>query len=229
MHDYYLPSVKKSAIISYNFKEDYVQAYNLYSEWAEFAIDESDKYEAQVGAMRSSYRIGEFDNTLKYASKVIENSVASSGDQQQAYYFIGKASLEQGKETQALQAFAKIADGKNNISAEANYLIAKIYFNQDKIEFAEKQINYVTENNTNYPYWIAKSIILYADIYLKKNDLFNARAALEAIIENFKDDQNIISEANEKLKVVEQKERKASRIKTIDSNSLELDTISGNE
>lgn len=40
--------------------------------------------------------------------------------------------------------------------------------------------------NSAYPYWVAKGLILLSDISMQKNDIFNAKAALEAVQENFR-------------------------------------------
>lgn len=62
------------------------------------------------------------------------------------------------------------------------------------------------EANNDYPYWVAKSLILTADILTDKKDYLNAKAALEAVIDNFHDDKDISAEANAKLEAVKKKE-----------------------
>lgn len=53
-----------------------------------------------------------------------------------------------------------------------------------------------------------------SDIFIAKNDLLNARAAIEAVVENYKDDPGISKLANEKLEQLKIKEANANRIKT---------------
>jgi hypothetical protein len=59
--------------------------------------------------------------------------------------------------------------------------------------------------------------------------LFNARAALEAVIDNFKDEpetnmKSVVAEARAKLKILEEKEKKKSRIDPNKNNGIiELD------
>ena len=107
-------------------------------------------------------------------------------------------------------------------------MLAKIALDKNNIDEAEKRANTANENNKNYPTWIAKSILLLSDIYVTKGDLLNARAAVEAIIENFSSDEILLKEAQDKLKIIEQKEIDGNRIKTENADgTLELDT-SGN-
>lgn len=102
----------------------------------------------------------------------------------------------------------------NNQGAESRYLLAEIQFNKKDYSLAEQQCHYANEKNANYPYWIAKSLLLIADIYYQKEDLLNARAAVEAVLENFVEDADIIKIANEKLNKIKVKEAETNRLKS---------------
>ena len=106
-------------------------------------------------------------------------------------------------------------------------MVADILFKQNKTEEAENQCNTANEKNTLYPYWIAKSLILMSDIYVLNKDLFNARAALEAVVENFADDKELISTATAKLKTIETLEQQNNRIKAPGTNQLEMQPSGG--
>ncbi len=227
LNDYYIKSAKKAAVISYNFTQNFPKAYLYYSILESDATSNDLKYEGALGAMRSAFRMANNENIKKYASLVIASSLATSAEKNSAYYYLGKASINSDQNEQALAAFQKISTGRNNQSAEANFLISLINYNQGQLDIAEKQIQYSLENSTNYPYWIAKSLLLYADIYIQRNDLFNARAAIEAVIENYQENEELNKLASEKLATLEQKEAKENRIKSNDPDMIELDTTSG--
>ena len=80
------------------------------------------------------------------------------------------------------------------------------------METAEQLAQESMEANGEYPYWVAKSLILTADILTEKGDYFNAKAALEAVIENFQDDQEILDEANNKLAAVKKKDKSGNNL-----------------
>jgi len=81
--------------------------------------------------------------------------------------------------------------------------------------------------SSGYPYWVAKSVILLSDILRDKRDLYNARAALEALLENYNEDQEIVTEAREKLTRIQAEIDQSSRLNTSTNpqgnNYLELD------
>jgi tetratricopeptide (TPR) repeat protein len=223
-NDHYIKSLRKAAIISYNFTQNFNKAYSYYNTLAEESRDEEEVFEAQMGAMRSSFRTTNYGGVKKYARKVIASSLASYEDFSTAYYYLGKASYNTEEMDQALLAFDKINKNRNNQAAEANYLISKIFFGRGDIDLAEQQINFTLENSENYPYWIAQSLILYGDVYLNKGDLFNARAVIEAVIENYDGNEDIIAKANEKLQIIETRELEENRVKSGEGAQLEMDT-----
>lgn len=226
--EFYIQSIKKAAIISYNHTQTFDKAYQYYDTYYKLLNDEDEQYKAALGALRSAFRIAKNDAVVAYGSIVESNKKATSDDKAVAAYYMGKTYYKENKLAEAKLAFEKASvTATNNQAAESRYLIAEILYKEGKKPEAEQQCNTANEANTAYPYWIAKSLMLMSDIYVERNDYFNARAALEAIIENFSDDKDLMSAAEDKLKKVEELEKQKTRIKTNSSNSL-LEMQSGN-
>ena len=100
------------------------------------------------------------------------------------------------------------ADVKYEQGAEAKYLLAEIYFKQKNIQKSETEILDFIDKNTPHQYWLGKSFILLADIYLSRNDEFQAKHTLKSLVENYNvEDDGIIKEASQKLSVIENKEK----------------------
>ena len=76
--------------------------------------------------------------------------------------------------------------------------------------FPETKAREVLSESAPYGLWVAKSLILLSDIYVATDDLISARAALEVVIENFDEDQEILKEAKDKLKEVEKRQQSAA-------------------
>jgi sensor histidine kinase regulating citrate/malate metabolism len=56
------------------------------------------------------------------------------------------------------------------------------------------------KNNTPHQYWLAQSFILLSDIYVQKEDLFQAKATLQSVIDGYSvQDDGVIDLANSKL------------------------------
>ena len=229
LSDTYERSLKKAALISYNHSQNFSKALKYYKLWEAQTAAPEDKYQAQLGAMRSAFRLSKDDEVIAYSNKVTANSLVTTEEKSSATYYLAKVSYKKGQLEQASAAFNQVTQlSTNNQAAESRYMLAKILQDQNKPVEAENAANSANEKNTNYPFWIAKSILLLSDIYMQRGDLLNARAAAEAVVENFKTDEALVIEANAKLAEISQKEIESNRIKLQNADgTLELDT-SGN-
>ncbi len=224
--DTYERSLKKAALISYNHSQNFNKALKYYKLWEGQTSTPEDKYQAQLGAMRSAFRLSKDDEVIAYANKVTTNPLVSKEEKSSALYYLAKVSYKKGQLEQATAAFSQVPQlSNNNQAAESRYMLARILLDQNKPAEAEEAANRANEKNSNYSFWIAKSILLLSDIYLQRGDLLNARAAAEAVVENFKSDEKLVIEANAKLAEITQKEIESNRIKLDNPDgTLELDT-----
>ena len=229
--EFYIPALRKSALIAYNYTQNFEKAYLYYDLYYQNINDEDEKFKAALGAMRSAFRNSNAAAVKNYGNIVSTHKKANAEEQATASYYLGKVHYRENNLPSALVAFTKVSEkSENNQAAESRYLIAEILYKQDKKKEAEDQCNAANDANTAYPFWIAKSLILLSDIYVDRSDLFNARAALEAVVENFPEDKDLLTIANDKLKVIEQLEKQKSRIKPSapTQNLLELQSGKGN-
>ena len=228
LNDNYLSSLRKAAIISFNYTQNFSKSYTYYSSLAVEAKAEEEIYEAELGALRSAFKISSHPSIIKYANKVIANPLSSSIEKYTAYFYLGKASYNTGNFKDAKYAFQQVSNRNNRQAAESNFLLAQMAYDNKDYDGAEQQVNVTTEKSSNYPYWVARSLILLSDIYVSKNDLFNARAALEAVRDNFKENSEIADTTQSKLTRLAALEEKTSRVKPAENgNQLELDTTNG--
>ena len=134
--------------------------------------------------------------------------------------------LELKKDQEAIDFFNEVVKRTDNaLGAEARYLIAKIYFDRKEYPIAKKLCENINQDNSAYPYWIAQNLILYADVLVATKDIFNARAAIEAVLENFTDNQEITKMASDRLAEIEKIEIQNSRLLQVSKDSLQMDTL----
>lgn len=223
---YYEKALEKAAIIAYNYEKDFQKAYDYYTK-LEVATDNEDmRFESQLGAMRSAYRSNNTQAVLATARKVNNNARATDEQKAVASYYIGKIALDNKQYDEALQAFNAVTRmSDNEQTAESRYLIAYIYYLRRDLDVAQQLCLNANTESSNYPYWVAKSVILLSDILAEKGDFFYARAALESLIENYDGDEELINIAKAKLQKLQQEESNNSRLQPdkVDDNILELD------
>jgi len=213
-NDYYDKALFKSATLAYNHSQDFTKAFKYYAELSKSNVDDATLFEAQLGAMRSAYRTGLTHEVLLYGEKVANNPQSDNEQKATSNFYLGKIAYDQKEYPKANTYLNTVINLSDNIqTAEARYLMANILFILRQNDQAEKSVRAAIQQNSDHPYWVAKCLILLSDIFVEKNDLFNAKAALEAVLENYKEDPEITRNAQDKLAAVNKKQQNTSKLK----------------
>lgn len=221
---YYQDALKKAALIAYNHAQDFNKALRYYQLLENLASSSEDLFDAQLGAMQSAYRSSSKQAARQYAEKVINHPSAKTSQKNTANFYLGKITYDEGAFSESLNYLDElIASSDNEQTAEARYLRASIFFQSNQYDKAKEQCINANKESSAYPYWVAQSVILLSDIFAVQGDLYNARAALEALLENFKGDDQLIRLAQEKLVQVNEKIDQGSRL-----NNLQEDPFNAN-
>jgi len=160
------------------------------------------------------------------ATKVNNNPQASQDHKATANFYIGKIEFDKNSHDSALAAFNQVIElSDNEQTAEARYLVAYIYYKKRELNVAKQLCVNATRESSSYIYWVAKSVILLSDVLSEQGDLFNARAALEGLLENYDEDAELVSIAQKKLEQLITKEQSSSRIREdhTDDSTLEME------
>ncbi len=223
---YYGKSLRNAALIAYNDSEDFEKAYNYYSLLETVSDDEGDRFEAQLGALRSAYRANKTSAVKSLANAVANNPQASQEHKSAAHFYLGKTAYDVKDFAQAKTSFEKVTTlTRGESAAESRYWIAYIYYLERDLAQAEELCIASNKLSSNYPYWVAKSIILLADVYAERGNYLNAQISLETLIENYDDDQELVNEAKTKLIALQNKTATSNRIinpDQVDESELEV-------
>ncbi|MCX7862627.1 MAG: tetratricopeptide repeat protein [Bacteroidales bacterium] len=192
-------------------KQRYSEAIATFSRLLDIAQYPQNSFAAKTGLMRSNFQLGKYDEANRWAIDILKDGKISDELYREAHFVIGKSAYMQNKFDLALDEFILIAkNARSREEAEAKYLIIDIYFKQNKLDAAEKEVFDFVKKNTPHQYWLAKAFLLLADIYIQKNDNFQAKATLQSIIDNYKNnDDEIKNEARNKLNAILEREKAA--------------------
>lgn len=222
---YYERALYKAALISYNHTQDFATSYNLNNTLSNYTQDKKLQNLARIYALQSAFRTQNTVGIEKHAQLLLGNPDTAESDRMAAYYYLGKTMYGQSKYTEAIAALEPLAASpkSTNQRAEAAYLLAKIAYDRKKYSEAERLANEANKRSKNYPSWIARSLLLLSDIYIQQDKLLNARAAIEAVVDNFTSDPKILADAKSRLAQLVLLEEKNNRIKSSHStDTLEL-------
>ena len=227
---YFVRAMEKAAIISYHNEKNYQKAYTYYSQLEQIATTPEQRFDAQLGAMGSAYRIGNQAAVAQLAQKVANNPSADKGQIAVANFYLGKQAFDRKDYDGALNYFNYVVTNSDNEqTAEARYLVAYIYYSRQDLQKAQQLCINANKESSSYPYWVAKSILLLSDVFVAQESFFNAKAALEALLENYKGDADIINEAKVKLDQVKRQLDAQSRLENPNTpGSFLIDEEEGN-
>jgi len=221
---YYEDAIEKAAVITYLNEKDFEKSlkYNMLLE--SISKDEKKIKRSQYFALRSAHELDRSELINAYANKIIGNQLTEIDELSFAHYALGKKYYRKNKYADALKNFEEvITTSKAEIAAESRYLIAEINYREKRLDLAEQMCKQANSKISGYPYWVAKSVLLLSDVYIDKNDLYNAKAALEVIVENYNVQDGIPAEAQRKLGLVETMISSQNRIiDRTNSETLEL-------
>lgn len=146
------------------------------------------------------YEIGDYEQMNRYI-KILKNySGASDEEIATAHMYAAKAYEKQGDKASATKELNLAAlKSKSAASAEARYMVALQQYKNKQYDQAEKSAFDVIENMDANDYWVAKSFILLADTYARKGNTVQAKSTLESIIENYEGDDDVLTEAKDRL------------------------------
>lgn len=221
---YFIDALEKAAIISYNHTQNFNKALEYYKRLVSSSKEEKRTFEAKLGLIRSAFRAGNKNDVLTTLETLEKDSRLTPENIAEIHYYGMKIRMENKAIAEAIRHANLVIKHSNNIlAAEARYLVAKAYFEQGQIELAEQLCHIANKENANYPRWVAKSLILLSDIHVSRKDYFNAKAPLEAIIEHFTQDPEMVIEARDKLNLIRALEDQTNRIQTDTGKTLPLD------
>ncbi|OAV45379.1 tetratricopeptide repeat protein [Lewinella sp. 4G2] len=225
---YYVSSLKKGSLIAYNSLRDFTKSYRLFTQLEQAAEDQEVKVDAQIGALRAAYRLNDIQATETYARKVSQNPIAPSEQRTTANFYLGKIAYDRQDFNAARQAFATVIENSDDEqTAEARYLVANSYYLGGDLDKAEELASNANTESSGHQYWVAKSFILWSDVLRKKNDPGTAVAVLEALLNTYSADPDLVAEARTKLAAAKAEQQGSSRIndpsKTTRPGYLEMD------
>lgn len=192
-------------------KKEYHTALYYFQRMQESASSAAMRHTAQLGILRCSHLLNDTTTTIQTATTLIESSGIDEEIQKEARYCRAKAYVAQQQYGLAVVDLNPLAkEVRTAHGAEAKYLLAHCYFQLGSIEMAEEEIMAFTQMQTTQQYWLAKSLILLADINIAKSDLFQAKQYLLALKNSYHKQDDIPSIIDSKLTEIEEAEKENS-------------------
>ena len=162
---------------------------------------------AQSNLMKSYYQLENYQSTVQYAEKVLQDTKIENNVKSDAQVFIARSAMQTGDEARAKTAYQKvqkIAGGE--LAAEAQYY--EVYFKREagNYEASNEAIQTLAKEYSGYPKWSAKSLLLMGQNFDDLGDAYQATYVLNGLINGYPEYTDLVAEAKAELSRIKNKQ-----------------------
>ena len=177
-------SLKNAAQIAYSLT-DYTKALQYYGELTQAAGNPELRMAGQVGAMRCYSYLAMHDELVTSANEVMNEATVTDELRDEALLLMAPSYKQKGDAAEARRCYSRLLNSPNGeYSGEAAYFDAEHCFVQKDYKGAEAAIERIVAEPRS-DYWLAKSFILWADIFYARSNNMQAKQTLQSIIDNY--------------------------------------------
>jgi len=166
---------------------------------------------AQSNLMKANYQLNKYNEAVAYAEKVLQQSKIDNRITSDAYVIIARSAMKTKEETRAKTAYAEVEKtASGETAAEAFYFKAYFENKAGNHEASNVTVQKLAKDFSGYKKYSAKGLVLMAKNYYALNDAFQATYILESVIENFKDYDDVVTEAQNELTKIKSEQAKTN-------------------
>ena len=199
----YAPEALSLRAALYMSRQDPAAAQADYRRLVARAPSEDLRLEASMGCLRCAVALEDRPETIRTATALLAETKATADQCTEARYARAKAYLAESAADKALDDLRTLAqDTRTPQGAEAKYLVAQYLHDTGQDDQAESEAMDFIDRSTPHAYWLARSFILLADIYLAQGKTLEAREYLLSLRQNYQADDDIDSMIAQRLDAV---------------------------
>ena len=133
--------------------------------------------------MRCYYLLDQPAQAFTFANNVYSDPGTPESIKRTASIWLGRIHYDYKEYEQALTFFESTVMIGGNVGAESQFMISKIKYDLGDYESAETNIFTLVSDFAAYDEWKFKGFLLLVKTYIGLDDLFQARATAESILE----------------------------------------------
>lgn len=183
-NDYTDNALMKLARMEYE-QANYEKAGQYYKRLANITEEPLLRLEALEGSMKSCYFMENYNQAIEMGENLSRSKDLTVEQTNQVNHIVGKSYVMKGNYSAAIPWLDRSAKADPSAyGAESAYYAAFASFKLNNLDDAESRVFDISDHFGSHEYWVAKSFILLADVYVAKDNLFQARETLRSIIDN---------------------------------------------
>ena len=162
------------------------KAKGYYERLADITENQKMKTQALEGAMDCSYRLDDYDGAITRGNELAAVRDLTQNKKNYVNYVIGMSLYRKNNLVDAVTKLESCSTkDRTEIGAEAAYYVVLANYKMGKLDETEDKVFYISDNFSNYSYYVAMSFVTLSDVYVAKDNVFQAKETLKSIIENY--------------------------------------------
>lgn len=187
-------------------QKNYRKALDFYVPLVAVSSTDATRLQARMGILHCWYALKDTGNVAISAREVINESKSTSEMRDEAYVLLSRSYYYANDMQKAFASYAPLMNSSNGeYMGEAGYRRAYILFVQNDVNGAERIVKDIVDAPGS-DYWLAKTFILWADIFHRNGNDAQAKSTLQSIIDNYEvdndADEEVVMEARQHLQAL---------------------------
>ena len=199
-NQYTVPVVEKLARVTFDNRM-YAESAPAFRRMYDVVDSASSRTEAANGYAESVLLGKDYDALMAMANDLDTLTDVDVAMLRPVRFAKAKVHTSRGESADARKIYEMLsADVSTAEGAESAYRVIEALFGEANYDECEKRIYGLADSKTPHSYWLGKAFILLGDIYVQRNDLFQAKATYRSVVDGYTPaDDGIVAEAQAKL------------------------------
>ena len=144
------------------------------------------KMQALEGVSECLYELEDYDEAIERSNQLAVMQDIGQIRKNLANYIAGMSLYKKHEYSSALPKLLECSKKDRTArGAEAAYHVVLANYKLGNLDETENRVFYISDNFSSYSYYVAMSFVTLSDVYVAKGNVFQAKATLQSIIENY--------------------------------------------
>ena len=181
---YYTRSLNRIALIKQK-QLKHNESLNYYKILNKISKNNREKIDSYIGIVSNHLHLNNLDSVIYYSEQINNYDKISFTNRNKINLLKAKSYLKNNNESSAIDMLLTTINlVKDESAAEAQYLLAELFFNRNEKKQALETLYTLNENFISQKHWVGKSYLLIAKIFISMDENFQAKATLNSLVDN---------------------------------------------
>ena len=165
---------------------DLQKAKSYYDRVLNITENQKVKMQALEGVAECCYKMNDYDAAIERSNRLAAMPDIGQNRKNLVNYIVGMSLYKKNEYSTALPKLLECSKkDRTERGAEAAYHVVLANYKLGNLTETEDRVFYISDNFSSFSYYVAMSFITLSDVYVAKGNVFQAKATLQSIIENY--------------------------------------------